>query len=77
MSHSPETMGAICAVVYLLTIIVFIPFPFYRDIVAATSGEDNEVFVIGRDHVENGRILHRFPHSKVGEQQDVYPKPLD
>ncbi|KAL9013576.1 MAG: hypothetical protein Q9173_001739 [Seirophora scorigena] len=34
----PETMGAVCAVVYLLTLITFIPFPFYQDIVAATSG---------------------------------------
>lgn len=34
----PETMGAVCAVVYLLAMVVFIPFPFYKDIVAATSG---------------------------------------
>ena len=34
----PECMGGICAIVYLLTVIVFIPFPFYKDIVAATSG---------------------------------------
>src|SRR5690348_15332700 len=37
----PETMGAVCAVVYLLIITVFIPFPFYKDIVAATSGGGN------------------------------------
>ena len=62
---SPETMGAVCAVVYLLTIIVFIPFPFYKDIVAATSGGGNRDFVVERQHVEMGRILHRFPHNKV------------
>ncbi len=33
----PECMGAVCAIVYLLVIMVFIPFPFYKDIVAATS----------------------------------------
>lgn len=67
----PETMGAVCAVVYLLIIIVFIPFPFYKDIVAATSGGGNRDVVregglegFGMD-VENGRFLHRFPHSKV------------
>lgn len=68
----PETMGAVCAVVYLLIIIVFIPFPFYKDIVAATSGGGNRDVVreggleagLGMD-VENGRFLHRFPHSKV------------
>lgn len=58
-------MGAICAVVYLLTIIVFIPFPFYKEIVAATSGGGNRDVMMKRDEVETGRILHRFPHSKV------------
>lgn len=65
----PETMGAICAVVYLLVIIVFIPFPFYKDIVAATSGGGNRdvVWEVQEDVVQNGRFLHRFPHSKVSE----------
>lgn len=58
-------MGAVCAVVYLLTIIIFIPFPFYKDIVAATSGGGNRDLVIEHHEVGNGRILHRFPHSKV------------
>lgn len=57
-------MGAICAVVYLLTIIVFIPFPFYKDIVAATSGGNRDAFE-ERQEVETGRILHKFPHNKV------------
>lgn len=61
----PETMGAICAVVYLLLIIMFIPFPFYKDIVAATSGGGNRDVVIEMEIVETGRFLHRFPHSKV------------
>ncbi|KAB8292194.1 hypothetical protein EYC80_007936 [Monilinia laxa] len=64
----PETMGAICAVVYLLIIIVFIPFPFYKDIVAATSGGGNRDVVRGFeevDIVQNGRFLHKFPHSKL------------
>ena len=61
-------MGAVCAVVYLLTIIIFIPFPFYKDIVAATSGGGNKEFVVERQFVETGRILHRFPHNKVREK---------
>jgi UDP-N-acetylglucosamine--dolichyl-phosphate N-acetylglucosaminephosphotransferase len=61
----PETMGAICAVVYLLAIIAFIPFPFYKDIVAATSGGGNRDVVLELERVETGRLLHRFPHSKV------------
>jgi UDP-N-acetylglucosamine--dolichyl-phosphate N-acetylglucosaminephosphotransferase len=61
----PETMGAICAVVYLLIIIVFIPFPFYKDIVAATSGGGNRDVVYPSQSVDQGRFLHRFPHSKV------------
>lgn len=58
-------MGAVCAVVYLLTIIVFIPFPFYKDIVAATLGDGPTDVVLERQQVETGRILHRFPHNKV------------
>ncbi|KAG6007750.1 hypothetical protein E4U21_005589 [Claviceps maximensis] len=42
----PECMGAVCAAVYLLTVIVFIPFPFYKDIVAATSGGGNRDVVV-------------------------------
>ncbi|KAF7859699.1 hypothetical protein EAF04_008778 [Stromatinia cepivora] len=67
----PETMGAVCAVVYLLVVIVFIPFPFYKDIVAATSGGGNRDVVrememeVRADVVQNGRFLHRFPHSKL------------
>ncbi|KAL9122755.1 MAG: hypothetical protein Q9187_000694 [Circinaria calcarea] len=61
----PETMGAVCAVVYLLTIIIFIPFPFYKDIVAATSGGGNRDVVVELQTVETGRFLHRFPHSKA------------
>lgn len=58
-------MGAISAVVYLLSIIIFIPFPFYKDIVAATSGGGNRDVVVSIQEVEMGRFLHRFPHSKV------------
>lgn len=61
----PETMGAVCAVVYLLLMIAFIPFPFYKDIVAATSGGGNRDVVLHIEHVETGRFLHRFPHNKV------------
>ncbi|MCJ1307016.1 tunicamycin resistance protein [Agyrium rufum] len=61
----PEGMGAVCAIVYLLTIIVFIPFPFYKDIVAATSGGGNRDVVIEVHQIETGRFLHRFPHSKL------------
>ncbi len=58
-------MGAVCAVVYLLVVIVFIPFPFYKDIVAATSGGGNRDVVFEMEHLETGRLLHKFPHSKV------------
>lgn len=58
-------MGAICAIVYLLAIIVFIPFPFYKDFVAATSGGGNKDILIEVTDVNVGRHLHRFPHSKV------------
>ncbi|KOS17955.1 UDP-N-acetylglucosamine--dolichyl-phosphate N-acetylglucosaminephosphotransferase [Escovopsis weberi] len=61
----PECMGAVCAAVYLLVVIVFIPFPFYKDIVAATSGGGNRDVVLEVPHVDHGRLLHRFPHNKL------------
>ncbi|KAI6368666.1 hypothetical protein MCOR25_004621 [Pyricularia grisea] len=61
----PECMGAVCAIVYLLMMIVFIPFPFYKDIVAATSGGGNRDVVLHIEHVQEGRFLHRFPHNKL------------
>ncbi|PYI17689.1 UDP-N-acetylglucosamine-dolichyl-phosphate N-acetylglucosaminephosphate transferase [Aspergillus japonicus CBS 114.51] len=61
----PETMGAVCSIVYLLALIFFIPFAFYKDIVAATSGGGNRDVVIETQHVEHGRMLHRFPHGKL------------
>lgn len=68
----PECMGAICAAVYLLVVIVFIPFPFYKDIVAATSGGGNRDVVLQVQHVQQGRFLHRFPHSKVSSLLRVW-----
>ncbi|KAK3955408.1 hypothetical protein QBC32DRAFT_367749 [Pseudoneurospora amorphoporcata] len=61
----PECMGGIAAIVYLLAVIIFIPFPFYKDIVAATSGGGNRDVVMHVEHVQEGRFLHRFPHGKL------------
>lgn len=58
-------MGAVTGVVYLLALIFFIPFAFYKDIVSATSGGGNRDVVLEIQHVETGRFLHRFPHGKV------------
>lgn len=63
----PETMGSVCAIVYLLALISFVPFAFYKDIVAATSGGGNRDVVLEAQQVETGRYLHRFPHGRVCE----------
>ena len=61
----PESMGAVCAIVYLLVVIVFIPFPFYEDIIAGASSGNGSERDIEHQQIEAGRMLHRFPHSKV------------
>ncbi|KAL7627356.1 tunicamycin resistance protein [Parahypoxylon ruwenzoriense] len=63
--YLPECMGGVCAAVYLLIIIVFIPFPFYKDIVVATSGGGNRDVVMNVEFVQKGRLLHKFPHNKL------------
>ncbi len=57
----PECMGGICAIVYLLVIIIFIPFPFYKDIVAATSGGGNRDVVLHIGACRAGAIPPPFP----------------
>ncbi|KAI1457488.1 glycosyl transferase family 4-domain-containing protein [Annulohypoxylon moriforme] len=63
--YIPECMGAICAVLYILTMIVFIPYPFLKDIVVATSGGGNRDVVMNVEFVQRGRLLHKFPHGKL------------
>lgn len=58
-------MGLVCALVYLLAVINFLPFAFKRDIVAATSGGGNKDYVLEAQQIETGRFLHRFPLEKV------------
>jgi UDP-N-acetylglucosamine--dolichyl-phosphate N-acetylglucosaminephosphotransferase len=64
-------MGAVASAVYLLVLIAFIPFAFYKDIVAATSGGGNRDVVLTVNQIETGRFLQRFPHSKLGSYQSV------
>ncbi len=63
--NSPEMMGAVCAMVYLFVLIFFIPWPFYKDIVVATSGGGNRDIIKELELIETGRLLHRFPHNKL------------
>ena len=62
----PEAMGLVCALVYLLGIIAFLPLAFKRHIVEVTSLADNKDRVLEAYDLENGRFLHRFPLEKVG-----------
>jgi UDP-N-acetylglucosamine--dolichyl-phosphate N-acetylglucosaminephosphotransferase len=64
-------MGAVAASVYILALMAFVPFAFYKDIVAATSGGGNRDVVLSVTEVENGRFLHRFPHSKLSSYQSA------
>jgi len=68
----PEMMGLVSALVYLLAIIVFLPFAFKRDIVAATSGGGHKDVVLEAQHVETGRFLHRFPLERLASYGFAY-----
>jgi UDP-N-acetylglucosamine--dolichyl-phosphate N-acetylglucosaminephosphotransferase len=62
-----ESMGAVSALVYILVMICFIPFPFYKYLVTETSGAGNRDVEqpVAPNFLENGRSLHLFPHNKV------------
>jgi UDP-N-acetylglucosamine--dolichyl-phosphate N-acetylglucosaminephosphotransferase len=64
-------MGAVSSAVYLLALMAFIPFAFYKDIVAATSGGGNRDIVLTVSQVDTGRFLQRFPHSKLSSYQSA------
>ena len=70
----PEAIGLVCALVYLLAIINFLPFAFKRDIVEVTSGAGNKDRVLEAQDLENGRFLHRFPLEKVQFAETFLPK---
>lgn len=64
----PETMGAVSAMVYLFIMLFFLPFAFYKYVVLASSGGGNREEAHREiSHVHTGRMLHQFPHEKLGE----------
>lgn len=58
-------MGLVCALVYLLAIVNFLPFAFKRHIIEATSGAGNKDRVLEALDDDTGRFLHRFPLERV------------
>ncbi|GAM88371.1 hypothetical protein ANO11243_064040 [Dothideomycetidae sp. 11243] len=71
-SEIPEMMGLVSALVYLLAVIVFLPFAFKRDILVATSGGGNKDAVYHIDHIETGRPLHKFPLERLAPYGFAY-----
>ncbi|CAK4033401.1 probable UDP-N-acetyl-glucosamine-1-P transferase Alg7 [Lecanosticta acicola] len=68
----PEAMGLVCALVYLLAIINFLPFAFKRVIVEVTSGAGDRVRILEAQQIETGRFLHRFPLEKLASYGFAY-----
>ncbi len=64
-SSRPEATGIIAACVYLVVLIAFRPFCFYKDIVAVTSGNGHRNITLKVEEAETDRALHRFPYSQV------------
>ncbi|KAK9475628.1 glycosyl transferase family 4-domain-containing protein [Lipomyces japonicus] len=65
----PETMGAVCGLVYMSLMFLFIPFLFYKYLVTETSGAGNRDQTIDTavHMIHTGRQLSMFPHSKLAE----------
>jgi UDP-N-acetylglucosamine--dolichyl-phosphate N-acetylglucosaminephosphotransferase len=66
-------MGAVSAFVYILVMMCFIPFPFYKYLVTETSGAGNRDVeqAVEPNYLENGRPLHLFPHNKVPDRNSL------
>ncbi|EME38447.1 hypothetical protein DOTSEDRAFT_75847 [Dothistroma septosporum NZE10] len=68
----PECMGLVCALVYLLAVINFLPFAFKRVIVEVTSGAGNKDRILEAQQIETGRFLHRFPLERLASYGFAY-----
>ncbi|KAK3678380.1 tunicamycin resistance protein [Recurvomyces mirabilis] len=65
-------MGLICALVYLLVLVSFLPFAFKQHIVESTSGNGDKQRILEEGSVDNGRFLHRFPLEKLASYGFAY-----
>ncbi|GAB7363695.1 hypothetical protein MBLNU230_g4263t1 [Neophaeotheca triangularis] len=68
----PEAMGLVCALVYLLAVINFLPFAFKRDMIEATTEAGIANDHLEAQHIEVGRFLHRFPLEKLASYGFAY-----
>lgn len=70
-------MGLVSALVYLLAVVVFLPFAFKTYIVEALYGVKDRRLEAGLP--DSGRFLHRFPLEKVRCHRDpiVFTRILD
>ncbi|KAK5700380.1 tunicamycin resistance protein [Elasticomyces elasticus] len=68
----PEAMGLVCALVYLLAVVNFLPFAFKRDIADVTSAATNKERLLEALDIETGRFLHRFPLEKLASYGFAY-----
>lgn len=65
-------MGLVCGLVYLLTLIFFLPFAFRRAFVEVTSDAWNKERTLEAQQIETGRFLHKFPLEKVCQRTIPY-----
>ncbi|KAG5360073.1 UDP-N-acetylglucosamine--dolichyl-phosphate N-acetylglucosaminephosphotransferase [Yarrowia sp. B02] len=63
----PETMGAVCAIVYLFCMFLFIPFVFYQYLAKTIGGGVHLGYDSLSEGLVKGRILSSFPHEKLAE----------
>ncbi|EMF10628.1 UDP-GlcNAc-1-phosphate transferase [Sphaerulina musiva SO2202] len=68
----PEMMGLVCGLVYLLTLIFFLPFAFRRAFVEVTSDAWNKERTLEAQQIETGRFLHKFPLEKLASYGFAY-----
>ncbi|KAK5133809.1 hypothetical protein LTR08_007239 [Meristemomyces frigidus] len=68
----PEAMGLVCALVYLLAVVNFLPFAFKRDIAEVTAQIGSKDRVLEAQQIETGRFLHRFPLEKLASYGFAY-----
>jgi len=65
--YSPESMGMVAGLIYLVTMFLFIPFPFMKWFKASNNGDPQEIKVLTFPYIKVTDVLQRKIRSDLSK----------